>query len=161
MGMKTPKLIALVTIPALVLGGCVTTTTRTTTWGGEPYGSWARYGHVESIRETVRTQQGDPAAGAVAGGILGALIGSSIGGHGHVDRWGRVHAHGSGVGAVAGAIGGAMIGAAASEGRAEDRLYEVFVRFDDGALEPFVYQNVLPFRVGEPVVLTAQGLGRR
>jgi outer membrane lipoprotein SlyB len=72
-----------------------------------------------------------------------------------------VHTHANGLGAVAGAIGGAMIGAAASDGRAEDRLYEVFVRFDDGALEPFVYQNVLPFRVGEPVVLTAQGLGRR
>jgi outer membrane lipoprotein SlyB len=158
--MKTRKLLALVTIPALLLGGCVTTTTRTTTWG-EPYGSWARYGHVESVRETVRTQQGDPAAGAVAGGILGALVGSSIGGHRHVDRWGRVHAHGSGVGAVAGAVGGAMIGAAASQGSAEDRIYEVFVRFDDGALEPFVYHNVLPFRVGEPVVLTAEGLGRR
>jgi outer membrane lipoprotein SlyB len=159
--MKTRRLLALVALPALVLGGCVTTTTRTTTWG-EPYGAgWARYGRVESIRETVRTQQGDPAGGAVAGGILGALIGSSFGGHSHVDRWGRVHSHGSGVGAVAGAIGGAMIGAAASEGQAESRVYEVFVRFDDGALEPFVYENVLPFRVGEPVVLTAQGLGRR
>jgi outer membrane lipoprotein SlyB len=159
--MKTRKLLALATIPALVLGGCVTTTTRSTTWG-EPYGgNWARHGHVESIRETVRTAQGNPAGGAVAGGIIGALVGSSLGGHSHVDRWGRVRTHGSGVGAVAGAIGGAMIGAAASQGQAEDRLYEVFVRFDDGGLEPFVYQNVLPFRVGDPVVLTAQGLGRR
>jgi outer membrane lipoprotein SlyB len=159
--MKTPRIVALAVLPALVLGGCVTTTTRSTTWG-EPYGgNWARYGHVESIRETVRTQQGDPAAGAVAGGLIGALVGSSIGAHSHVDRWGRVRTHANGVGAVAGAIGGAMIGAAASEGRAEDRAYEVFVRFDDGALEPFLYENVLPFRVGEPVVLTAQGLGRR
>jgi outer membrane lipoprotein SlyB len=160
-GMTTTKLIALAAIPVLLLGGCVTTTTRSTTWG-EPYGSsWARYGHVESIRETVRTQQGDPAAGAVAGAIIGGLIGSSVGSHGHVDRRGRVRTHGSGVGAVAGAIGGAMIGAAASEGRAEERVYEVFVRFDDGALEPFVYHGVLPFHVSEPVVLTAQGLGRR
>ncbi len=68
---------------------------------------------------------------------------------------------GSGAGAVAGAVGGAMVGAAASEGQGEDRSYEVFVRFDDGALESFVYQNVLPFRVGDAVALTAQGLARQ
>jgi outer membrane lipoprotein SlyB len=159
--MTTRTLTALLMAPALLLGGCVATTTRTTTWS-DPYGgSWARYGQVESIRETVRSQQGDPATGAVAGAIIGGLLGSTFGGHSHVDRWGRVHHHASGLGAVAGAVGGAMVGAAASQGQAEDRTYEVFVRFDDGALETFVYQNVLPFRVGEPVALTAQGLGRR
>ena len=159
--MTTTRMTALLVLPALLLGGCVTTTTRTTTWG-EPYGAgWARYGHVESIRETVTTRQGDPAAGAVAGAIIGGLIGSTIGGHSHVDRWGRVRSHGSGAGALVGAVGGAMVGAASSQGGAEDRTYEVFVRFDDGALEPFVYSGVLPFRVGDPVVLTAQGLGRR
>jgi outer membrane lipoprotein SlyB len=54
-----------------------------------------------------------------------------------------------------------MVGAASSQGSAEERIYEVFVRFDDGALEPFVYQGVLPFRVGEGVALTAQGLTRQ
>jgi outer membrane lipoprotein SlyB len=160
--MTTRKLTALLVVPAILLGGCVATTSRTTTWGGDPYGgNWARYGRVESIRETVRTQQGDPAAGAVAGAIIGGLIGSTFGGHTHVDRWGRAHTHGSGVGAVAGAVGGAMVGAAASQGGAEDRLYEVFVRFDDGALERYVYQNVLPFRPNDPVVLTSQGLSRQ
>jgi outer membrane lipoprotein SlyB len=159
--MKTRTLTASLVALALLVGGCVTTTTRSTTWS-DPYGgNWARYGRVESIRETVRTQQGDPGAGAVAGAIIGGLIGSSFGAHSHVDRWGHVHSHANGVGAVAGAIGGAMVGAAASQGHGEDRTYEVFVRFDDGALEPFVYQNVLPFRVGDPVVLTGQGLGRR
>jgi outer membrane lipoprotein SlyB len=156
---RTPT--ALLVASALLLAGCVTTTTRSTTWS-DPYGgNWARYGRVESIRETVRSQQGDPAAGAVAGAIIGGLLGSTIGGHSHVDRWGRVHHHASGLGAVAGAVGGAMVGAAASQGQAEDRTYEIFVRFDDGALETFVYQNVLPFRVGDPVALTAQGLARR
>jgi outer membrane lipoprotein SlyB len=159
--MKTPKLAALLSVPVLLLGGCVTTTTRTTTWS-EPYGgSWVRYGRVESVRETVRSQQGDPGAGAVAGAIIGGLIGSSIGGRRHVDRYGRVHAHASGAGAVAGAIGGAVVGAAASQGKAEERTYEVFVRFQDGALETFVYRNVLPFNVGDAVALTAQGLGRQ
>ena len=61
---------------------------------------------------------------------------------------------------MAGAIGGAMMGAASSQGQAEQRMYEVLVRFDDGALETFVYQGYLPFAAGEPVVLTAQGLAR-
>jgi outer membrane lipoprotein SlyB len=159
--MMTRTLIALVVAPALVLGGCVTTTTRTTTWGDASSGNWARYGRVESIRETVDTQNGDPAAGAVAGAIIGGLIGSTFGGHTYVDRWGRAHRHGNGAGTLVGAVGGAMVGAAASQGQGEDRSYEVFVRFDDGALESFLYRNVLPFRVGDPVALTAQGLGRQ
>ena len=129
----------------MLLSACVATTTTSRTWG-EPYGAgWARYGRVESVRETVHRQQGDPGGGAVAGAIIGGLLGSAWSG-------------GRPGGAVAGAIGGAMVGAAASQGQAEQRLYEVFVRFDDGALEPFVYQGYLPFNVGEPVVLTAQGL---
>ncbi len=140
------------TLPALLLSACVATTTTSRTWG-EPYGGqpyaqgWARYGHVESVRETVQRQQGDPAGGAVAGAIIGGLLGNAVsGGHGGAT--------------VAGAIGGAMVGSAASQGQAEYHMYEVFVRFDDGALEPFVYQGWLPFAVGEPVVLTAQGLAR-
>ncbi|HEX9401974.1 MAG TPA: hypothetical protein VF912_17830 [Anaeromyxobacter sp.] len=143
--MKTRTLIALLVAPALLLGGCVTTTTRSQTWGDAYAAGWARYGRVESIRETVQTQQGDPAAGAVAGAIIGGLL-----------FGGRSPAH-----TMAGAIGGAMVGAAASQGQAEDRTYEVFVRFDDGALETFVYRNVLPFRAGDGVALTAQGLSHQ
>lgn len=143
--MKTARLVALAVVPAL-LSGCVATTYRTQTWGADPYGQqWARYGHVESVRETVRTQHGDPGAGAVAGAIIGGLL-----------FGGRHPAH-----TIFGMGAGAMVGAAASSGSAEDRYYEVFVRFDDGAVERYVYQNVLPFRPGEPVVLTAQGLNRR
>jgi len=135
------------TLPVLLLSACVTATTSTRTWG-EPYGQgWARYGRVESVRETVHHQQGDPAGGAVAGAIIGGLLGNAWSG-GHPGA------------TVAGAIGGAMVGSSASQGQAEQRLYEVFVRFQDGALETFVYQGWLPFNVGEPVVLTAQGLSR-
>ena len=136
-------------LPALLLSACVATSTTTRTWG-EPYGydsQWARYGRVESVRETIHRQQGDPAGGAVAGAIIGGLLGNAwSGGHGGAT--------------VAGAIGGAMVGASASQGQAEQRLYEVYVRFDDGAIETFVYENVLPFRPGDSVVLTARGLGR-
>lgn len=144
--MKTARLAALALLPALMLSGCVATTYRSQTWSSDPYGQqWARYGHVESVRETVRTQQGDPGAGAVAGAIVGGLL---FGGRHPAQTL-------FGMGA------GAMVGAAASSGSAEDRFYEVFVRFDDGAVERYVYQNVLPFRVNEPVVLTAQGLSHR
>jgi outer membrane lipoprotein SlyB len=146
-------------LPAL-LGACVATTTSTRTWGGPAETGWARQGRVESVRETVRRQQGDPAAGAVAGAIIGGILGGAMTGHSHVDAWGRVHTHANPAGAVAGAVGGAMVGAAASEGSAEDRTYEVFVRFDDGALESFVYQGALPFNVGDGVVQTQQGLAR-
>jgi outer membrane lipoprotein SlyB len=144
--MKTARRVALMILPALLLGGCVTTTYRSQTWSQDPYAAqWARNGWVESVRENVRTQQGDPGTGAVAGAIIGGLL---FGGYHPVQT-------------VAGMVGGAMVGAAASQGGPEERSYEVFVRFDDGALERYVYQNVLPFRVGDPVVLTAQGLSRR
>lgn len=134
-------------LPLLLLSACVATTTTTRTWG-EPYGAqWARYGHVESARETVHRMQGDPGGGAVAGAIIGGLLGNAWSG-------------GRAGGTMAGAIGGAMVGAASSQGQAEQRVYEVFVRFEDGALETFVYQGYLPFAVGEPVVLTSQGLAR-
>ena len=140
----TRSLTLVLALPAL-LTACVTTTTETRAWG-DPYGQqWARYGHVESIRETIQRQQGDPAGGAVAGAIIGGLLGNAMsGGHGGAT--------------FAGAVGGAMVGGAASQGGAEQHLYEVFVRFDDGALERFVYQNVLPFRPNDPVVMTANGL---
>jgi outer membrane lipoprotein SlyB len=143
--MKTARLAAVLVLPALLLGGCVTTQYRTTTWGDQYAAGWARYGRVESVRETVRTTQGDPGTGAVAGAIIGGLL---FGGRHPVQT-------------MVGMAGGAMVGAAASQGGTEDRLYEVFVRFDDGALEQYVYQNVLPFRVGDPVALTAQGLSHQ
>ncbi len=143
---KTVRLAALLVLPAMLLGGCYATSYRSQTYGGDPYAQqWARYGHVESIRETVRTQQGDPGAGAAAGAIIGGLL---FGGRSPAQT-------------IFGMGAGAMVGAAASSGGSEDRFYEVFVRFDDGALERYVYQTVLPFRVNDPVVLTAQGLYRR
>lgn len=141
--MKTARLVALAALSAFLLSGCVATTYRTQSWASDPYGQeWARHGRVESIRETVRTQHGDPGAGAVAGAIIGGLL---FGGRNPAST-------------IFGMGAGAMVGAAASSGSGEDRFYEVFVRFDDGAIERYVYQNVLPFRVGDPVALTSQGL---
>lgn len=147
MKMRT-RLLALA-LPVLLLGGCVTASTHSTTWGQDsgygPDAGWARYGHVESVRETVHAYRGDPGAGAVAGAIIGSLL---FGGRSPGST-------------MFGAVGGAMVGAAASSGQGEERVYEVFVRFDDGAIENYVYRDVLPFRVGDRVTLTPQGLMRQ
>lgn len=143
--MKIARLAVLAVLPAALLSGCVATTYQTRTWSSDPYGQeWARYGRVESIRETVRTQEGNPGAGAAVGAVIGGLL---FGGNNPAQT-------------IFGMGAGAMVGAAASSGSAQDRLYEVFVRFDDGSLERYVYQNVLPFRVGDRVALTGQGLSR-
>jgi outer membrane lipoprotein SlyB len=157
------RLAALALLSVALLPGCVATSTTTRTWG-DPYAQqqeeWVRYGRVEQVRETVQRQQGDPAAGAVAGALIGGLLGAAIGGHTHYDRWGYAHRGSSAGGAVAGAVGGAVVGAAASSGAAEDRFYEVFVRFEDGGSETFTFRGYLPFQPGEAVTLTPRGLVR-
>ncbi len=155
--MKTNR-IALAILPALLLGACATTSTTTTTWGDPNGGYWERRGSVTSIRETVTRQQGNPAGGAVAGAVIGGLLGSAIGGHTEYDRWGRAYYQGNPAGAVFGAVGGAMVGAAASQGGPERRTYEVLVQFEDGAQQSYAYDGAPPFRVGDPVRLTPQGL---
>ncbi|WP_242360045.1 hypothetical protein [Anaeromyxobacter sp. SG17] len=158
--MRPGRLASLATLTALLSTACVTTSTTSTTWGEGSAQQWERVGYVASIRETVERQQGNPGAGAVAGAIIGGILGSAVGGHTYYDRWGYAHHHGSGAGAVAGAVGGAVVGAAASQGGAERRTYEVFVRFDDGGTDTFVYDQPYDFRVGDEVRQTARGLER-
>lgn len=148
--MKTTKLAALLLAPALFLQGCVAYTTHTRTWGtsyadDRDSQRWERLGRVEQVRETTVRQQGDPAGGAVAGAVIGGVLGHAIFGRG---------------GGFFGAVSGAAVGASASQGAAEDRYYEVLVRFDDGATETFTFQGALPFRPGDDVRLTPRGLQR-
>ena len=157
--MRSLRIRALTLLSPLLLTACATTTT-TSTWSDAYSGDWARYGRVESIRTTLRRQEGNPAAGAAAGAVVGGLLGIMIGGHTRYDRWGNGYHHGSAAGAVVGAIGGAMVGAAASQGSSEERFYDVYVRFDDGGAEVFLVHDPLPFQVGDPVSLTSRGLER-
>ena len=154
----TRRMAALV-LALAVLPGCVVTTTETRAWGG-PYGQqgYERRGRVDSVREVVQRQQGNPAAGAVAGAIIGGLIGGALGGGTRYDRYGYAHSYASGPGALVGAAGGAAIGAAASQGGGEERWYDVYVRFEDGGYETFTYRGTPPFRPGDPVVLGPRGL---
>lgn len=142
------NILAAVLLPALLAAGCVTTTTTTRTLGEAPQPSWTRYGRVETIREVVTRQDGNPAGGAVAGALVGGLLGSALGHHHYFLS----------PGTIIGAAGGAMVGAAASQGSAAQYRYEVTVRFDDGGLETFAYGPPLPFRVGDAVTQSPQGL---
>jgi len=125
--------------------GCATTsTTATTMYDPNAPGYGPRTGTVESVQEVVQRVQGNPAGGALAGALIGGLL-----------------FHGRGPAAVFGAASGAAIGAAASQGSSESRTYQVVVRFDDGTYGMFAYGGYSPFRPGEPVVLTPQGLNHR
>ncbi|HVT99559.1 MAG TPA: hypothetical protein VHE33_18820 [Acidobacteriaceae bacterium] len=133
-------LISLVTLaPA-----CATTTTTRTTWTDPAAAGYGRSGSVASVQEIVQRTEGNPGAGAVAGALVGGLM---FGG-------------GRGPAAVAGAAGGAAVGAAASQGTTEQRTYEIVVRFDDGGYGEFVYAGYSPFRPGERVAVTPDGLTR-
>ena len=136
------KLILASSLAALVLWqGCGTVETY------PPAQNWVLYGQVESIRQVARVVQGDPAGGAVSGAIIGGLLGTMLGGRG--------------LGTVAGAAGGAAIGANSSQGGYVGSDFHVSVRFEDGSLRTFVYRDQLPFRQGDYVVWTPQGLARR
>jgi len=134
----------MVLVTALSTASCATTTTTSTTSTAGPAVGQLRFGHVETVQEIVERTQGNPAGGALAGALIGGFL------------------FGRGPARLIGAVGGAAIGASASQGYAERRTYHVLVRFeDDGSYGMFVYGGYSPFRPGEPVVLTPQGLARR
>jgi outer membrane lipoprotein SlyB len=131
-----------VTVLAALLAGCATTETRVTTWGDPNLPP--RPGIVYTVQEVVQTTHGDPAAGAVAGALIGGILFGGPRGP-----------------SLIGAAGGAAVGAAASQS-SQTRSYQVVVRFDDdGSYGTYVYRDYSPFRPGEPVWLTPQGLMRR
>jgi outer membrane lipoprotein SlyB len=134
-------------IPALLLSGCVATTSYSRTLddadgpGAPPQ---LLDGTILSIREVVHRTQGDPGGGAVAGSFLGALLGGAL--------------TGDAGGAFVGAVGGAAVGAASSQGYDEQRTYVVYVRFDDGSRGRITYYSPPPWRAGDRVRQTARGL---
>ena len=75
----TARTLGFVSLVPVLLAGCVATTTQTRTWP-DPGAEWARYGRVESIRETVRRTEGNPAGGAIAGAVVGGLLGTVMSG---------------------------------------------------------------------------------
>jgi outer membrane lipoprotein SlyB len=142
--MKAKLVLVSTVLMALLAQGCATVESEAYP---APAGNWVLYGQVENISQAARHVRGDPAGGAVAGAVIGGLIGTALGGRGF--------------GTFVGATEGAMIGANSSQGGYDGLDFHVAVRFDDGSLRTFVYHDQLPFRRGEYVVWTPQGLGRR
>jgi outer membrane lipoprotein SlyB len=138
--MRITRFASFIAASALLLtGGCYAATSTSRTYGDGGYRDAAEHrARVETIRETIDRQVGDPAGGAVAGALIGGMV----------------------TGRAGGAILGALFGAAASQGRAERRFYEVFVIYDEGGRQVFTFQGEPPFRIGDRVVVTDQGIFR-
>jgi outer membrane lipoprotein SlyB len=132
------KILSLLVATALA-GGCYTESTTSRTYTAEPTAGPSyrtQFGRVVQIQEVTRERRGQPVAGAAAGALLGGAI---------FHSWG------------AAAVGGG-IGALASSGRSGQRVVEVTVQFDNGERGVFDYQNYAPFRPGQRVVATGNGL---
>ena len=115
------------------------TTTTTTRIPVSP--SAPRGGTVDSIELVVQRTQGQPVAGAAAGALIGGFL-----------------FRGHGPGRLFGMAGGAALGAAASSGSSENRTFQVLVDFDDGERGMFMFRDFAPFRRGDRVTLTPNGL---
>jgi outer membrane lipoprotein SlyB len=85
--------------------------------------------------------------GVGAGAILGAIVGGVVG-----------NQFGSGGGRALTTIGGAVAGGVAgnaieNRSRRDDEVYRVSVRFEDGSIRDFDYQQIGDLRVGDRVQL--------
>ena len=132
------KILSLVAATALA-AGCYTESGYTRTYTAEPAPAASQTyqpGRVVQIQEVVRETRGQPVAGAAAGGLLGGLI---------FHSWGA-------------AAVGAGIGAIASSGGSSQRVVEVTVQFDNGERGVYDYRDQAPFRPGQRVVATDDGL---
>ena len=129
------KILTLLTAAALA-GGCYSDTQTRTVYAAEP--ARAETGQVVQVEEIVQHRERHPVAGAVAGALLGGAIFHS----------GKA------------AIVGGGLGAIASSGSSTRRTFEATVQFDDGQMGRFDFADWSPFRPGDRVVMTNDGLQR-
>ncbi len=104
-------------------------------------------GTVTEIREINKPGQAT-GLGAVAGGVLGAVVGRQVGGRGNRTA-------GTVVGAAGGAVAGHMIEKKAKEGK----VFEIGVRFDDGATRTYTQESHPSWSAGSRVRVTNGALG--
>lgn len=98
-----------------------------------------QYGNVSNI-ELVPTSTRSSAGGAVLGAVIGAVVGNQIG-----SGSGRAAATGLG------AVGGAVIGNNVARNRADNEVYRITVRLDNGGTAQFDYERVDELRIGDRV----------
>lgn len=141
--MKTRKLAIICSVSALALTtACTTYVPRYDAVGYTPgvVSGVTQLGSVINI-EVVRFASRTSGGGAVVGAVIGGVIGNQFG-HGS----GRAAATGLGV------IGGAVIGNEVERRNlGEGDIYRISVRFDNGNVGQFDYQNIGNLRIGDRV----------
>ena len=124
---------------ACLLGACTTAPTYSVS---QPS---SRDGVVESIRSQT-VQKANPTGGAIVGAIAGGALGNMVGG-----GTGRT------VATVVGAVGGGFAGHAIAE-NAQDLVYIIDVRYDDGTVAQVQQKSAPGLRVGDRVRVTQNGI---
>lgn len=131
--------LALALVFATLLAGCTTAPTYSVS---QPY---ARDGVVESIRQQV-VQKADATAGAIVGALAGGALGNMVGG-----GTGRT------VATVVGAVGGGYAGHEIAK-NAQDLVWIIDVRYDDGTMAQVQQKSAPGLRVGDRVRVTQNGI---
>lgn len=128
---------------ALLLGCSATVPPARTTWTAPTHR--ARPGVIESVDEIKEYAASNAGGDVLTGFLVGSLLFSALLFH-HGPR------------NIVGAENGTSPIATSDEDSTTLPRYQVLVRFDDGSSMTLVYTNDVPFRPGERVVLTQQGL---
>ena len=130
-------------VVALFLAGLLAACTTAPTYSvSQPY---ARDGVVESIRQEV-VQKADSTAGAIVGALAGGALGNMVGG-----GTGRT------VATVVGAVGGGYAGHEIAK-NAQDLIWIIDVRYDDGTVAQVQQKSAPGLRVGDRVRVTQSGI---
>jgi len=103
---------------------------------------YSDYGVVRAV-DVIPVSSRPSGAGAILGAIVGGVVGNQFG---------------SGTGRALTTVGGAVAGGVAGNAieqrtRRENEVYRVSVRFEDGSIRDFDYQQVGDLRVGDRVRL--------
>ena len=101
---------------------------------------------IESIREVVEHKNASSPLGMIAGGLIGGGLGSLVGGGS-----GRTAA------TIIGALGGGYIGNNIQKSQTQV-VYEIAVKYDNGTWGTIRQTTSPPFRIGDRVLVTDQGL---
>ena len=146
--MNNIRLIWTATIAAALLAACAGPETQPY-YGSQSYPAQtypspppaaSRAGVVDRI-EVIRRGDSGNVAGTVIGAIIGGLIGHQIGG-----GTGRTAA------TIAGAAGGAVAGHEIEKrSRGANETFRVTVRYDDGAYQTVIQDNITDLRTGDRV----------
>jgi outer membrane lipoprotein SlyB len=131
--------VALALVLASLLVACTTAPTYSVS---QPY---ARDGVVEAIRSQT-VQKADSTVGTIVGALAGGALGNMVGG-----GTGRT------VATVVGAVGGGFAGHEIAK-NAQDLVWIIDVRYDDGTMAQIQQKAAPGLRVGDRVRVTQNGI---